>query len=127
MSGQKEQELLMHEIEQEEKREKAPQVCAISKSGITLFGFHVSWMVVILVAVLVFFWLHQSGMLPESIKDILSGSEASTKSSVESRSVSESLKAMSGGDCSTSSAFKNNLKQNPFSSTPGQVRKMMGH
>jgi hypothetical protein len=120
MSAQKEQELLMQEIEQEEKREKAPQVCAISKSGITLFGFHVSWMVVILVAVLIFFWLHQSGMLPESIKDVLSGSESS-KPSVESSSVSESPKVMSGG------GFRNGFKQNPFSSTPGQVRKMMGH
>lgn len=120
MSAQKEHEVLMHEIEAEEKKEKAQtqaqaQVCAISKSGITIFGFHVSWMVVILIAILVFFWLNHSGMLPESIKDVLSESESTDVSSV-SKSVAEAPKVMTGG-----------FKANPFSKAPGQVRQMMGH
>lgn len=113
MSAQREEEVIMQEIEEEQRKEKTSQMCVISKSGLSLFGMHVSWMVVLLVVVLVGFWLYKSGMLPESVADVLSNSESSSVASTPA----QVRPTMSGGASLRS----------PFSGNPGQVRQMMGH
>lgn len=116
MSAPREEEVIMQEMEEEQK--KPSQMCVISKSGVTLFGFHLSWMVVVLIVVLVGFWLYQSGMLPESVSDILSGSQPSSpvRTTGTTSSTRTTGQVMSGG-ASLRSPFEN----------PGQVRQMMGH
>jgi hypothetical protein len=97
MASHSEEDLMVRQIEQEMK----PRVCVISKQGLTLFGYNVPWLVIVLVVVAVFFYLNKQGMLTESV----------------SSAVSEpvpSVSAMTGG-------FKKlNLGE------PGQVRQMLG-
>jgi hypothetical protein len=103
MSAPSEEVLLMKE---EEAKKVKPQMCVISKSGLTLFGIHVSWVILVLVAVLVYFYLNKQGMLGESVSEVVSAPSAPA---------SEAVATMTGG-------FKRFSVGNP-----GQVRKMMGH
>jgi hypothetical protein len=101
MSTRSEEDLLIKEIEQEQKRVK-PGVCVISKQGLTLMGYNVPWLVVILVVVALFFYLNKKGMLNDSVSSVVSESVPS--------------QTMTGG------GFKIQKLGNP-----GQVRQMFGH
>ena len=63
-----EEDLLVQEVEA-----KKQKVCILSKQGITLFGYHASWIVVALVVVAVYFYLKKQGMLGDSVGDVFSG------------------------------------------------------
>jgi len=63
------EDLLVHEIEQEQKDEK---VCIVSNKGITLFGYTVSWLVIVLIIVGVFVYLNKKNMLGQSVGSIVS-------------------------------------------------------
>jgi hypothetical protein len=106
MSTHGEEDLLIKEIEQEQKRMK-PRVCVISKQGLTLMGYSVPWLVVVLVVAALFFWLNKQGMLNDSVSSVVSETPTSTSTSTSN--------VMSGG-------FKR-----PNLGNPGQVRKMFGH
>jgi hypothetical protein len=99
MSARGEEVLVMKKEE-----EKKPQMCVISKSGLSLMGFHLSWVVIVLVAVLVYFYLSKNDMLSASVNETIS-----------SPAVESVAPTMTGG-------FKQFSVGNP-----GQVRKMMGH
>jgi hypothetical protein len=106
MSARSEEDLLIQEIEQETKRMKPP-MCVISKQGLSLMGYNIPWLVIVLVVVALFFYLNKQGMLTESVS-----SAVNEPVSVASPAVSN---VMTGG-------FKR-----PNFGTPGQVRKMFGH
>jgi hypothetical protein len=121
MSAEGEQEVLMREIEQEERKERAP-MCVLSKSGITLFGFHVSWIVLVLVAVLIVFWLNKDGTLMNSVSNILGTNDSTSRTTAPvttpsitrtTTTVRPNRPVLTGGSLS------------PFPGNPGQVRQMM--
>lgn len=96
------EDLMIHEIEQEQHNEE--KTCVVSNKGITLFGYTVSWLVVVLVLLAVFLYLNKNNFLSQSVKNVVS----------ESRN-------MSGG-------FVPELKKIDFTlPEPGQLRKMYGH
>jgi hypothetical protein len=103
MSAPSEEDLMIREIEQEMKVK--PAMCVISKKGLTLFGYNLPWVVVILAVVALFFYLNKQGMLGDSVGAVVT----------ESSPVTTPATTMSGG-------FRGlNL------GNPGQVRQMMGH
>lgn len=65
------EDLLVHEIEQEQKDEKN---CVVSNKGVTLFGYTVSWLVIVLVLVGVFVYLNKKNMLGQSVSNVVSQS-----------------------------------------------------
>jgi hypothetical protein len=79
-------------IPEAQKKESKQKMCVISREGVTLFGFHLSWVVIVLVAVLVLVYLHKTGMLGDSVSEIL-GSD----SGVSKPSVPVPTTAMTGG------------------------------
>lgn len=96
------EDLLVHEIEQEQKEDN---VCVVSNKGITLFGYTVSWLVVVLIAVGIFLYLNKNNFLTQSVKSI----------------VEDSNPSMKGG-------FAPELKKLNFNvPNPGQIRKLYGH
>jgi hypothetical protein len=99
------EELLMHELEQESQEKK---MCVISKNGLTLGGYQISWMVIVLVVAALFFYLHKQGALGESASTVF---EQTAPRVVEPPMLPQSL---SGGSLR---AFNK----------PGQVRMMFGH
>lgn len=105
MSARSEEDLLIHEIDQETKRMK-PRMCVISKQGLTLMGYNMPWLVVILVVVALFFYLNKQGMLSDSVSSVVG--ESAPAPSVNTN-------VMTGG-------FKR-----PNFGSAGQVRKMFGH
>ena len=100
MSTRSEEDLLIKGVEEEQKRMK-PRVCVISKQGVTLMGYNVPWLVLILVVVALFFWLNKQGMLNDSVSSAVFEAPSSN--------------VMTGG-------FKK-----PNLGNPGQVRMMLGH
>ncbi len=89
--------------------EKSQQMCAISKNGLTLFGFHLSWVVIALIAILVYFYLNKNGMLSERVSEIISSASSDSAPSPPTGPI------MTGG-------FSKILAANR-----GQMRQMMGH
>lgn len=85
------------------------ETCVISKQGLTLFGYHVSWFVIVLVVVAVWYMMKQqkSGQVVQSF-----------------RTEPLPMNMAGGGDLffDNFDTVKNSLKTNR-----GEIRKMFGH
>lgn len=104
-------DLLVNEIAQEQDHEldnlqdqKDTKNCFVSNKGITIFGYTLSWLVIILIAGAIFFYLRKNNMLNESVGNIVS-------------------QPMTGGFSKISIPEKINFNL----PNPCQIRKLYGH
>lgn len=67
LEDEMEQEMMM----EEENRPQSRRMCAISGNGLTLFGYTLPWLVVVVLVIGVLYYLNSQGMLGESVGDAL--------------------------------------------------------
>jgi len=110
------------EMENEEmmmEEEVAPQrrrMCAVSGNGLTLFGYTLPWLVVVVLVVGVLYYLNSQGMLGESVSDVLA--PLSPRRAVPRPVAVPAARPMTGG------AFNGEFIP---SHNRGEIRKFFGH
>jgi hypothetical protein len=117
-----------HEQQEEEQEEeqqeyeynepiKKPSMCKISKHGLTLFGWNISWIVIIIIIIALGWYMNKEGMFGDKISSIKRTVSNTSRPDVEMRRPSSFARNQTGGFKSSSALF----------SSPGEVRKIFNH
>lgn len=66
-----EEDLLIREMEEEEEvRPTKPAMCVVSRDGLTLFGWNLPWIVIIIALVALGWYLNKQGMFSEKVSSV---------------------------------------------------------